>query len=413
MSKSPPPTTRGPSPPTTSKPLSLGKYVTVRPAWRKPPKADGTRRVFFQVPERLRPSDWPSLIPLPLDGERSGRLDLDERHRIEKDAAELYERLQAQRRGGTVEREQRDIVHLNRSWQKSQHFKGKKPTTQKGYAYHAQLVERWSAAVKHPPVAAITRPRIEELLTVFDDRPTTRRHVKVVLKMLLDHAVDLGWIDKNPASSIKVTAPETFVTIWEEADAHGYAQASVIYGQPAIAALIWTQWEIGQRLTDVRLFRRGKNGSGAEYQPDDGVFRFWQSKTQSYVTIPVSDRLRAILADVAVDGSPYLFVDTGTGRPFEEQRLGHVFIDIRNAFEGRKLVLRALRHSCIVQLARSECTPSEIASITGHALTSVNQILATYLPRDNEVAWNAQKKRGLISGEMTKVRTLTEQKSNG
>ncbi len=405
MSKSRPPTTRGPSPPTTSKPLSLGKYVTVRPAWRKPPKADGTRRVFFQVPERLRPSDWPSLIPLPLEGERTGKLDLDERHRIEKDAAALYERLQAQRRGVILVREQRDIVELNRSWQQSQKFKSKKPATQKGYAYHAQLVERWSAAVKHPPVAAITQPRIEELLAAFDDRPTTRRYIKAVLNMMLKHAVALRWIDKNPADAIQVAVPESHVTIWEHDDVHGYAQAAVIYGQPAIAALIWTQWEIGQRLTDVRLFRRGATGTGAEYYPEDGVFRFWQSKTQAYVTIPVSERLRAILADVAVDGSPYLFVDTGTARPFEEQRLGHVFIAIKNAFNGRNLVLRALRHSCIVQLARSACTPSEIASITGHALTSVNQILATYLPRDNEVAWNAQRKRGLIVGERNARRT--------
>ena len=400
MSKNPP-TTRGPSSTTNSKPLYLGRYVTVRPPWRAPPKADGTRRVFFQVPARLRPSDWPSLIPLPLTGERSGRLDIDERHRIEKDAETLLARLQAARLGRTVEPEdKRDIVALNRSWQASQFFKDKKPKTQKGYAYHAQLLERWSAAAKHPPVSTITKDRIEKLLAVFDDRPTTRRHVKIVLKMMLDHAEGLEWIEKNPAAKLKVRAPKSTVAIWEEADMLGYAQASILWGQPGLAALIRTEWEIGQRLTDVRLYRRGKKGSGAEYHPDDGVFRFWQSKTNSYVTVPISAELQAILASVEVKDSPYLFVDTGTGRPFEESRLGHVFIDIRNAFPaGRKLVLRSLRHSCVVQLARSECTVPEIAAITGHAITSVEQILSVYLPRDNEVAWNAQRKRGLVNGE--------------
>lgn len=395
-----PPTTPGPSSQTRSKPPYLGKYVTVRPAWRKPPKADGTRRVFFQVPARLRPSDWPSLIPLPLTGGRSGRLDTDERHRIEKDAETLLGRLQAARLGRSVEpTDRKDIVALNRSWQESQFFKDKKPKTQKGYAYHAQLLERWSAAAKHPPVATITRDRIEKLLAVFDDRPTTRRHVKIVLKMLLDHAEALEWIDKNPAAKLKVKAPKSQVTIWEEADMLGYSMAAVLWGQPGLAALIRTEWEIGQRLTDVRLYRRGKVGSGAQYNPEDGVFRYWQSKTNSYVTIPISPGLQAILESVAVDGSPYLFVDTGTGRPFGEGRLGHVFIDIRKAFSaGRHLVLRSLRHSCVVQLARSGCTVPEIASITGHAITSVEQILSTYLPRDNEVAWNAQRKRGLVNG---------------
>lgn len=32
----------------------------------------------------------------------------------------------------------------------------------------------------------------------------------------------------------------------------------------------------------------------------------------------------------------------------------------------------------------------------GHTIGSVEHILSTYLPRDNEVAWNAQVRRGLI-----------------
>ena len=47
-------------------------------------------------------------------------------------------------------------------------------------------------------------------------------------------------------------------------------------------------------------------------------------------------------------------------------------------------------------MARAECTVPEIASITGHTIGSVEQILSSYLPQDNRVAWNAQAKRGLI-----------------
>lgn len=94
--------------------------------------------------------------------------------------------------------------------------------------------------------------------------------------------------------------------------------------------------------------------------------------------------------------SLYLFRDTATVRPFGEQRLGHVFIALRKATGGRDLTLRALRHSCVVQLARAGCTAPEIASITGHSINSVERILSVYLPRDNQVAWNAQAKRGLV-----------------
>lgn len=64
--------------------------------------------------------------------------------------------------------------------------------------------------------------------------------------------------------------------------------------------------------------------------------------------------------------------------------------------EARPLVLRQLRHSCVVQLARAGCTIAEIAAITGHSLGSVTTILSKYLPRDSTIARNAQMKRGII-----------------
>jgi integrase len=271
----------------------------------------------------------------------------------------------------------------------TQRFKATKPRTQQGYCYHAGLVEDWSGLLGAPLVSTIDKSRIETFLAAYDDRPTTRRHIKIVLKMMLDHALDLGWIAKNPAERIKVDAPKSKVAIWEEADVEFYASGAISAGQRFIAAIIRTQWEIGQRITDVRHFRYG-----AEYT--DGVFRFRQSKTGQYVTIPVSPELRALLDEGRSTESLYLFRDTATGRPFGEQRLGHVFIALRKATGGRDLTLRALRHSCVVQLARAGCTAPEIASITGHSINSVERILSVYLPRDNQVAWNAQAKRGLV-----------------
>lgn len=366
--------------------LELGKYVTLRP------RRDGTFRVLMEVPARLRPSGWSAAIPLPIHGARTGDLtDLAEVARIRDDAATLYLRL-VQARAGTPAPETawRNFPQLVRAWETGQHFKAKKPRTQQGYSYHAGLILDWSAANGDRPVAGLGRDAIEAFLALYDDRPTTRRHLKIVLKMLLDHAIALGWRADNPAERIKVAAPESQVTVWELADARREAWACALAGQPSIAALILTNWEIGQRITDLRLFRRG-----AEYTPAEGAFRFWQSKTRAYVTVPVSDDLRGLLDGLAAASpdSLYLFTDAATGKPWTEQRLGHVFAAIRT---NPALQLRALRHSCVVQQARAGCTVPEIASVTGHSPFSVEQILRKYLPRDNQVAWNAQRKRGLI-----------------
>lgn len=390
--------TNGPSTQMPSVKLELGRYVTLRP------RKDGTVRVLMEVPPRLRPSGWSAAIPLPIEGARTGDLsDLGEIDRIRTDAKRLYDRLLQARAGTTTpETHRHDLPTLNRAWQQSQHFKAKKPRTQQGYAYHAGLIEDWSASTGHKPVSGLGRDAIEKYLALYDDRPTTRRHLKIVLKMLLDHAVAMGWRSDNPAERIKVAAPKTTIKPWEREDAMAGAWACIMADQAPLAALILTEWEIGQRLTDTRLFRRG-----AEYQPADGAFRFWQEKTQSYVTIHVSEALRGLLDSIQDPDSLYLFVDRRTGQPFAEQRLGHVWQAIREdaGFDPR-LQIRTLRHSCVIQLARAGCTVPEIASITGHSPYSVEQILSKYLPRDSEVAWNAQVKRGLIS-------TTRERKSDG
>ena len=370
-------------------PISLGKYVVVRP------RKDGTSRVLFEVPARLRPSDWSPAISLPLEGPRRGDLsDADEVSRIQRDAKRLYERLQEKRTGRDAGDGQRSMRSLVRAFEGSQGYKATKPRTQKSYSEKAAHIIKWAKRSGDPSPGKLTRAQAEGFLALFDDRPTTRRHLKIVLKMLMDQAIALGWRTDNPVERIKMKVPQSTVNIWEAADVEFYADACTASGHPAIAALIRTQWEIGQRLTDARLFRRLR-----EYDEAAGVFRFYQSKTRSYVTIPISDALRAVLEACRREGSIYLFTDRETGQPYTEPALAHTFQVIRDRTGPsvhRVLVLRALRHSCVVQLARVGCTVPEIASITGHSLASAQAILSRYLPRDNAVAFEAQAKRGLI-----------------
>lgn len=372
--------------------LSLGKYVIVRP------RADGTYRVLFELPPRLRPPGWLPTTPLPRSGSRTGDLtNLDEVARIRRDAEVLYKMcLAARDRGAEPPPKERTLKTLVGAWERSEAYRATKPRTKQGYQWIAVRIIAWAKAQpRQPDPVTMRRADVEAFLRDFNDRPSLKWHMRKVLRLIMDQAIALGWRLDNPVDGVKVKMPRSQVSIWEQADVDAYVWAAATNRQPWLAALIMTEWEIGQRLTDVVLFRRG-----AEYDVDQGVFRFRQSKTGGYVTIPISARLRAVLKACAVDGSLYLFHDGATGRPFPDVgRLGHVFEQIREhviAGGGRHLVLRALRHSCVVQIARNEGTVPEIAAITGHSIQTVGSILSTYLPRDNEVAWSAQRKRGLI-----------------
>lgn len=439
----------------------LGKYVSVRG-----PKEDGTYRVLFEVPARLRPSGWPSTRPLPIEGRRGNLDDEFEKARIRTDAKRLYADLMAARNGDESKPDPnaRTFATLIRAWKASQAWKDNRPRTNKGYEYYLKDIAAWQDA-SNPDPTDLTVPDIEAFIGLYDATPTDRYHVRKVLRLVMQQAVRLKWRTDNPVDEVKVAMPKTKVTIWEQEDVDLYVWGALAAGNPDLAAIILTEWEIGQRLTDIVLFRRN-----AEYLPAEGVFSFDQSKTDQGVAIPVSDRLRAILTHIERPGSLYLFHDTTTARstaslvldllfegqaasaipsavqmgkrlgisdvavgkalrklraqgcvveqngalllkrpnwdhgakPFADvNRLSHVFEDVRSRFVvpagGRHLVLRALRHSCVVMLARAGATTEEIIAITGHSMSSANTILKTYLPRDSRVAMNAQVKRGLVS----------------
>jgi len=371
--------------------LTLGKYVVVKK------RVDGTARVYFQVPDRLRPSDWSPAISLPREGRWRGDLtDAREIAAIQQDAAALYESLTNARRGVDDKAPERSLENLVLAWKASSYWPANK-TTAKGYQHYADQITSWSESRRYPDPTKLTRDDIEKFLAAFNDRPSTKKHLLQVFRMIMDQAVAKAWRTDNPCAGMRVKVETSRALIWEQEDVDMYVKQAKRMGRDSIALIILLEWEIGQRLTDVRAFR-----PGAEYMPQEGVFRFWQSKTQSYVTIPVSEDLRDLLGPHG-EGHLFLFRDEVTGKAYEETRLSKVFGQVRKAVAKSRpmeklkpLKLKWLRHSCVVQLARHECTPLEIAAITGHAVGSIVSILSVYSPRDNQVAWNAQVKRGIV-----------------
>ncbi|WP_292231011.1 hypothetical protein [Brevundimonas sp.] len=383
-----------------SQPFDLGAYVIVRK------RKDGTHRVLFEVPARLRPAGWPATIALPIETPRTGNFERnpDEQLRVRADALTLNRQL-AEARGQRVSvGSSRTLETLAQNWRRTGAYKALKPRTQRGYEQTLRYILDWSKECRHPDPTKLTKSVAEAFVSRFDDRPTTRRMVKVVFKMVMDQAIDLGWRSDNPVARIKAAAPKTRVAIWEQEDVDTYAWAALSIGQPDMAALIQLQWEIGQRLTDCYLFKYGE-----QYDAARATFSFEQEKTGSAVTFRISDRMRTMLETTRRAGKLYLFEDARFTRPWmrkvgsrieaDDIAGAKVFAQAREkALESgaRDLKLKWLRHSCVVQLARAECTVPEIASITGHSITSVEQIMQKYLPRDSKVAENAQRKRGLV-----------------
>lgn len=308
--------------------------------------------------------------------------------------ADLGRDLDRARTGSSTTPPKRSLQTAIAAWKRSDDWLACTEKTREGYGYSIKKIQAWSEHRGHPDPTGLTRTVIEKFLAEFNDRPTTKRQLLKALRIVMDHVVALGWRTDNPCAKLKVKVPRTKAVIWEQADVDLYVRVARSQGMHSIALIILLEWEIGQRLTDVRQFR-----PGGEYDAERGIFAFSQSKTDEPVIIEISPTLRELLQALVDDEQLFLFRNERTKKAYTENRLSQTFKWVRTAamkLNGRYLVLRQLRHSCIVQLARAGCTVPEIASVTGHTLSSVHSILSTYLPRDSVVARNAQVKRGLV-----------------
>lgn len=364
--------------------IDLGRYVVLKR------RADGTHRVLFQVPDRLRPSGWSPTIPLPLNAERHGRLDADEVAAIQRDAASLHRDLTRARTGADPGDRRRTLSVLVAAWQASDEYQSLKPKSKQHYGTYIRYIQTLD---RGQDPTTLTRDDVRRFLAVVPGGPANKKHTLKTLKIVLEHAVAKDWRKDNPARGVKIKVPETRVSIWEQSDVDLYVKAAHAVERPSIALAILTMWEIGQRLTDLRAFR-----PGAEYDTEQGMFRFWQEKTGSYVTVPISAAVREALAEAA-KGQLFLFRHEKTGQAYTENRLSEAFRVVREEAVkqgGRPLLLKWLRHSCVVQLSRRNVEIMQIRAITGHSPASIHKIVTTYCPKDDVQALAAQRARGLI-----------------
>ena len=358
--------------------LDFPPYVIV-----KPPRKDGTHRVVFLVPARLRPSGWPAERTLPCTGTRTGNLnDPDEVARIIADAKRLHAELLAARLGAEAGPKPFSIPALARIWQDPDGFYWSKlaPRTRRFYEkVMAAHVYPWSAANGDRDIRGLDRVQVLAFLRLFQDRPHVQKHVRATLQQLMAVALDEGWIDLNPVAGIRLSNPtRTRITRWMKEDVDQHVNMALSIGCA--------------RVTDAMIWRRGEH-----YDPS-GVFNYDTNKTDEEVAdLPISARLRDLLNTPA---TLHLITDPA-GLPYEavrdDNRLGKDFRRLNDrvvAAGGRRLILRQLRHSAINDALDAGATPKSVQSVTAHAS---ERTLNIYVRRSNKRATEVQRLRGIVS----------------
>ena len=229
------------------------------------------------------------------------------------------------------------------------------------------------------PLAALDDVRITRVFRKWRDSmassPRQADYGWTVLMRVLSWARGQGLTSYRPPDRVeRLYHGDRAERIWTEIDiAKFMAVAPITLQRAHVLAL-----DTGQRQGDLlRLTWSAYDGDRIQLR---------QSKTSRTVTIPVTRQLKAML-DVMPRISPVILTSSA-GRPWEPK--GNSF---RNAWAdaARKagivdLTFHDLRGSAVTRLAEAECTPQEIATITGHSLRDVSAILDKYTARTPKLA---------------------------
>lgn len=264
-----------------------------------------------------------------------------------------------------------------------------KPATQTSYR---QILERIRERAGHLLVADIDRPDMietyEQLRAKHGDASAAA--MMRVWRLLLSHAVDLGWRIDNPAKAMRLRAAAPRTQRWTEEQVLDFVKAADKAGYPSLGLAVDIAYDIGQRQTDILALQWGQwNGAS---------FSIRQSKTGQPVDVPVfrpelAQRLNAMRDRVCESAKPstMVLVCETTRRPWKTDHFKHAFAEIRQvAGLPDELQFRDLRRTAGTEWGDAGATDDELRG--GGGWKSRN-VVARYVVPTGKQAASAQSKR--------------------
>jgi integrase len=238
------------------------------------------------------------------------------------------------------------IAALVVSYLRSPSYQGLRDTTKKGYSSRLEALRNHHG---HRSLAGMKRERIVTgILQPSAKKPGAALSILKMLRVLIRHAIEIGWFKHDPSSGIK--RPKTNeVRSWTDAEIAAFENHWPIGTKQRLgfALMLYT----GQRRSDVHRM------TWAEV--NDGTIRVAQQKTGRKLTIPLHRDLVTVLT--AVERSHATIINTEYGRPFTDDGFSQW---IRDAITAAGLAPdcqpHGLRKAAGRRLAEAGCTAHEI-----------------------------------------------------
>ncbi|MGP9814435.1 tyrosine-type recombinase/integrase [Rhodopseudomonas sp. NSM] len=248
------------------------------------------------------------------------------------------------------------------------------------------------------PMPALEDPRVRRDFLDWRERvsrssgPREADHRLSAVSAMLTWAVERGHLLTNHVKGFRrLYHSDRSEVIWLPEHVEAFMKVAPVELQRALIIALHT----GQRQGDIlRMPWSAYDGKAVTVRPAKNNRAGRRAKP---VRVPCTKALRAMLAKLE-RGSP-LILTTKTGRAFQKRHfarqweiatkaagLDAVVID---GGEPAGLHFHDLRGTAVTMLSEAGCTPQEIATITGHSLKRIHEILERYLARTRALAEGA------------------------
>lgn len=269
--------------------------------------------------------------------------------------------------------------------------------TERVYRYYCRLIRDWTGDV---PVEDVTLQAMNAFYAQTKKvrgLPTANQLWKI-FNIVLNFAVDNDWLTVNRATRVELKKTKGRIVIWNDEELDAFDTAALGLDRMSIADGVFLGSITTQRPSDLIPL--------TDENIDEDYLRLTQKKTGNDVSIRIIDKTRARLDALAARKAqrwpnvinPHLLICETTGLVYNDSNFRKQFRAVRA--EAAKLCpsilskrFSDLRDTGVTRLAEAECTIPEIATMTGHSLKSVAQILDKhYFKRTDELADSAGSK---------------------
>lgn len=228
----------------------------------------------------------------------------------------------------------------------------------------------------------------------FIETPRKADYAWTTLSRLMTFAIDRGHIAVNPCIGGKrLYDADRADKIWGADDLRAFLEIASVPLQRALMMALWT----GQRQGDLLRL------TWAAY--DGKTIRLKQSKGKARVPVPVGGPIKEMLDAMQAERKKSVTILTNSrGQPWTGDGFRTSWDKAYKTAGITDLHFHDLRGTAVTRLALAGCTVPEIASITGHSLKTVQEILDKhYLGGRLELAEAAIKKLDAVYGRSTQT----------